>query len=250
MLDQVRKQRQSVALLVPRLIASDAVEAGSGRQTIVASAHLAVVGDVLRFSSAGNLGVEYYVVGITTDTIILNAILPTGLNVGDTFDIWRYGYPLLGPSGEVVVSGTVIVTATDLDIRDLDSATDSVTAEAGDTFASAVQTGDAVAGTEQGPVVMVSDGATFAPFKTAKTLTKGSAAMTGSSAEIVAAAARHYIDVFNPLTTMLWVEIGAAAVVNQCYPISPGGVRRFETAQQLRGILTTGTGTIYYYAAT
>lgn len=55
----------------------------------------------------------------------------------------------------------ITVDAVDLDVRDLASATDSVTAEAGTSFASAVQVGDAVAAGDQGPALMVSDGANW-----------------------------------------------------------------------------------------
>lgn len=105
---QVLEQRQSLGIAIPTLIASDIVEDGSTKLKIKASSHLAQVNDILRFTSAGNCGIEYYVLGIETDYIYLNQILPLSVGPGDTFQILRLGY---SSDGNLPVSTEAIIEA-------------------------------------------------------------------------------------------------------------------------------------------
>jgi hypothetical protein len=106
MLKQVREQRQTVGALAPQKIASLVVEAGSTPLKIKCTAHPAQVGDILRFTSTTNLGIEYYVISVAANTISLNAQLPGVPSAGDTFNVYR----LLSNTPSSLIDGSKVVT--------------------------------------------------------------------------------------------------------------------------------------------
>ncbi len=78
---------------------SDAIEAGSTVSTINATAHTAVVGDLIRITSGPNAGIETNVYATTSNTITLSNDLPFAPSAGQTFDILKPVTLTLGPTG-------------------------------------------------------------------------------------------------------------------------------------------------------
>ncbi len=94
-------------------IATDATEALSDRQTIVATAHAAKVGDVVVFLSGNNVGRRSRVRAVPdANTISLLDTFNASFTVGDTFAIYRLGTPKMAKAN-VAASQTdsSIVTA-------------------------------------------------------------------------------------------------------------------------------------------
>lgn len=91
------------ALGYAQLVASDAAETGSTTSSIVATAHSAIAGDVVIFTS-GNLNRQM----VTVDSVSANAIVP-GQTLseapanGDGIDILRFSIPRVDSSGRVGV---------------------------------------------------------------------------------------------------------------------------------------------------
>lgn len=83
------------------LITTDATEASSTVSSIVATAHVARVGDLLRFSSGTNNRVIVSVLAVTADSISLGQDLLAAPSPGDTFEILRYRNPTVSGSGGV-----------------------------------------------------------------------------------------------------------------------------------------------------
>lgn len=89
-------------------VGTDACEALSTNQVIVATAHAARVGDVLRFTTVGqNYFLELHVSSTTTNTITLTRTLPVACGIGDAFTIMRLITPAVASDGSTVISGTV-----------------------------------------------------------------------------------------------------------------------------------------------
>jgi len=65
---------------------------------------------------------------------------------------------------------------------------------------------------------------------------------TASSTSLIAANANRASGSFiiNNNAETFWIEIGAAAVPEQCIPLLPGSVFKFETAQEIRGYQASG----------
>lgn len=102
--DYRRSGLDVTAHLFMRLVASDAVEANSTTTTIKATAHVALRGDLIRFTSGANSGIEVPVKKIIdADTIEL--LFPvTAPSVADTFNILRFTQPTVDSSGSILVS--------------------------------------------------------------------------------------------------------------------------------------------------
>lgn len=86
------------------LMASDAAEAGSTNSTIVATAHVAMSGDKIRFTSGANSGLEKRVDSVDANDIYLIEDMPNVIGVGDTFDILRSRTPTVSNTGGLSVS--------------------------------------------------------------------------------------------------------------------------------------------------
>lgn len=88
-----------------RVKAADAVEAGSTTTVINATAHVALKGDVIRFTSGALIFMEATVYAVTANTIELAEKLPSAPAAAVTFDIMRYASPTLNASGEIITVG-------------------------------------------------------------------------------------------------------------------------------------------------
>lgn len=93
-----------------REVGTDAAEAGSSTTTIVATAHAAQSGDVVRLTSGALSGREIKVYSTAVDSIVLAEELPSAVATGVTFQILRHKYPLVEPTGEVKISGSFSTT--------------------------------------------------------------------------------------------------------------------------------------------
>lgn len=91
-------------------ISTDAAEAGSSEIAIVATAHLAQAGDVIRLTSGALSGREIKVYETGVNLITLAEELPSAIAAGVTFQILRHKYPLVEPTGEIKVSGSFTST--------------------------------------------------------------------------------------------------------------------------------------------
>lgn len=88
-----------------RLITSSQTvsDANSTKTVIDSTAHSAVVGDVVRFTSGALSGNEYIVTATTTNTFTINEFASVAPSSGDAFSIFRHTKPLVDSSGVVQV---------------------------------------------------------------------------------------------------------------------------------------------------
>jgi hypothetical protein len=87
------------------LVGTDAAEAASTTTNIVATAHAAQRGDVIRFTSGALDSREVKVYATTANGIELAETLSAAPGVGDTFEILRHRYPRLDPlTGGMITS--------------------------------------------------------------------------------------------------------------------------------------------------
>jgi len=91
-------------------VATDAAEAGSSAIAIVATAHVAQAGDVIRLTSGALSGREIKVYSTAVDSIVLAEELPSAVATGVTFQILRHKYPVVEPTGEIKISGSFTAT--------------------------------------------------------------------------------------------------------------------------------------------
>lgn len=91
-------------------VGTDAAEAGSSAIAIVATAHAAQAGDVIRLTSGALSSREIKVYETAVNLITLAEELPSAVATGVTFQILRHKYPLVEPTGEVKISGSFTAT--------------------------------------------------------------------------------------------------------------------------------------------
>lgn len=92
-----------------RLVGSDAVEAGTTTDIIVATAHAAQVGDVISFTSGTLSGQEFSVASTSVNAIVLSEKTSVAASAADTFDILRHKVPIVSAAGGmnvVITDGT------------------------------------------------------------------------------------------------------------------------------------------------
>lgn len=89
---------------------TDDVEAGSTATTINATAHVAAVGDVIRFVTGALSGKEAKVYSVSTNSIVLAENLSAVPGTGDGFQILRHKYPTVESDGRVKISGSFSTT--------------------------------------------------------------------------------------------------------------------------------------------
>ncbi len=89
-----------------RLIGSDAVEASSTATQINATAHAALVGDLIRMTSGATSGQRVRVIKIDTNIIYISA-LSAAPSAADTFEILRHTAPLVDADGKQEVNATL-----------------------------------------------------------------------------------------------------------------------------------------------
>lgn len=98
---QGNKSLPTLARVFGSLVATDAVEAASTTTVINATAHVALVGDVIRLTSGADALVERVVFSKTANTITLSRALPSAPAAADTFSIIRHATPMVNASGGI-----------------------------------------------------------------------------------------------------------------------------------------------------
>ncbi len=86
-----------------QLVASDTVDS-STQSIITAASHLALPGNLIRFTSGTLAGYSVSVIDIDTNTITLGADLPSAPSASDAFDILAYRHPLLDSNGALSIA--------------------------------------------------------------------------------------------------------------------------------------------------
>lgn len=85
---------------------SDAAETGSTTEVIVATAHVAQLGDVVRFTSGTLTGREVKVIAVSANAITVSDELESAPANGDVFLIMRPRYPQVDVDGNLIVATT------------------------------------------------------------------------------------------------------------------------------------------------
>lgn len=110
-----------------RAVGTDAAEAGSTVEQVVATAHAALKGDIIRFTSGNLSGVEVKVWSVTANAIELAEDLSEAPAATDTFQILRHKYPVVDASGNLGVTLTSGPIKFDLDGVETEVLKDTVT---------------------------------------------------------------------------------------------------------------------------
>jgi len=84
--------------------ASDVSEVGSTKCEIVATGHIAVIGDVVRWTSGPNSGTEAIVIDVETNLITLGTCYSVNIAAGDAFDILKPVSLTLASDGTITVT--------------------------------------------------------------------------------------------------------------------------------------------------
>lgn len=87
-------------------VTTDAVEAGSTTSIINATAHSALIGDVISFTSGNLDSKEYKVIRTETNSIEIAELMSEAPAASDTFKILRHKYPLVDADGQLQVVAT------------------------------------------------------------------------------------------------------------------------------------------------
>jgi hypothetical protein len=104
-----------------RVVGTDTAETGSTVESIVATAHAAQKGDVIRFTSGALSGVEVKVASTSTNAIVPGEDLASAPANTDAFQILRHKYPTVTAAGEVNVSGTFLNTPVQFVLNSVDT---------------------------------------------------------------------------------------------------------------------------------
>lgn len=80
-------------------VSSDAAEAGSTSQAIVATSHVARAGDIIKVTSGTDSGYSSRVDSVEANLITLIDKFPAAIGNGDTFDILRPAFPIISSGG-------------------------------------------------------------------------------------------------------------------------------------------------------
>jgi hypothetical protein len=87
-------------------IATDAAEANSTASVINATAHAAIPGDVIYFTSGALDKSEYGVLSVTDDTITVVEQMRAAPSTGDVFQVMRFKHPVVNSSGSPQVTAS------------------------------------------------------------------------------------------------------------------------------------------------
>jgi hypothetical protein len=86
------------------VVANDAVESGSTINTILATGHAAIRGDVIRFTSGALDGIAVSVVSTATNSFTISEDLSVAPSVADTFVIQRFINPVTNSAGGLALA--------------------------------------------------------------------------------------------------------------------------------------------------
>lgn len=105
--EPVRENQDGLSVLAHLFVyevGTDAAETGSSTTSIVATAHAAKKGDVIRFTSGTLSGQEVKVISKTANAIVPAEDLSVAPSNGDTFQILRHKYPTVSATGGLSTS--------------------------------------------------------------------------------------------------------------------------------------------------
>lgn len=108
--EQVRDSQFGLSVLAHQTVyevGTDAVEANSTVSAIVATAHAALAGDVIKFTSGALSGKEVKAYSVSANEIVLAEDLSVAPSAADTFSIRRHVYPKASSDGVLAVSASV-----------------------------------------------------------------------------------------------------------------------------------------------
>jgi hypothetical protein len=117
--EPIREKQHGLSVMAHtyvRVVGTDAAEAGSTTDSIVATGHAALAGDVIRFTSGNLSGQEVKVAGgddLTANAISLAEALSEAPAATDAFQILRHKYPIVNADGSLAVSVTEEATVAD-----------------------------------------------------------------------------------------------------------------------------------------
>lgn len=101
---QGNRSLPTLARLFALLVATDAAEAASSTTVINATAHAALVGDVIRFTSGTALGAERIVRAVAANSITVSRALPAAPAAADVFQVLRHATPQVNAAGALPVA--------------------------------------------------------------------------------------------------------------------------------------------------
>ncbi len=90
-----------------QVIGADAAEAGSTTRSIVATAHAALVGDVISWTSGSLNTKEYRVASVSTNAIVVSEAMSVAPTAADTFNILRQKVSIVNSSGQPTIAATI-----------------------------------------------------------------------------------------------------------------------------------------------
>jgi hypothetical protein len=109
--------RQHALAVLARIFAyevgTDAAEAASTTESIVATAHAALKGDLIRFTSGTLSGLEFRVHSVSANAIVPSEDMSVAPSAADTFTIYRHRIPTCTSDGALSVSTTIAGVATE-----------------------------------------------------------------------------------------------------------------------------------------
>lgn len=108
--EPVRKEQNGASVVAHQFVfevGTDTAEAGTTAGKIVATAHAAQEGDIVRLTSGAQAGKEIKVISVSSNEIVLAEDLPAAIAVGVTFVIQRHKYPSVDSNGNVNVNAVI-----------------------------------------------------------------------------------------------------------------------------------------------
>jgi hypothetical protein len=108
--EPVRRDQSALSILAHQFVyevGTDTAEAASAVGSIVATAHAALRGDVIRFTSGALSGTEVKVASVSTNAIVPAEDLSAAPGIGDAFQILRHKYPVVNATGAVSTTATL-----------------------------------------------------------------------------------------------------------------------------------------------
>lgn len=108
--EPIRENQDGLTVLAHAFVyavGTDTAEAGSSTTSIVATAHAAKRGDVIRFTSGALSGQEVKVLSKSANAIVPAEDLATAPSNGDAFQVLRHKYPTVDSAGVLQVNASV-----------------------------------------------------------------------------------------------------------------------------------------------
>jgi hypothetical protein len=115
---QIREQQYGYdvrAHLYVQEVATDAAEADSTTTTIVATAHAAIPGDIILFTTGNLAKSEYTVAETETNAVVVAEVMREAPAAADAFKILRFKHPKVNSDGDITVSAASGPIAFNLD---------------------------------------------------------------------------------------------------------------------------------------